>query len=230
MFRTGEATFNSYTSKPSKEVTEKQVNKKGFPLNTGGMPLVDYVTMAGTRNTGNPDYKGGDEQFNAINTPWFMDELCTNLLGYKEVSSINSYDIAKKGKSIYNLVSSSSYHKKIQRLIDSLNEKLSKGYRLILNIDSDLISPDEDYHIPNNIFDKAEWKKTRKTTFEPEYHWIVLESPIQSMITNLDKNGEVYYTINFKVFTWGMPIGTYLKTPITYDHFYTNFYGDIYAK
>ncbi|QYS92128.1 hypothetical protein JJC04_06020 [Flavobacterium covae] len=107
---------------------------------------------------------------------------------------------------------------------------MSKGYRLILNIDSDLISPDEDYHIPNNIFDKAEWKKTRKTTFEPEYHWIVLESPIQSMITNLDKNGEVYYTINFKVFTWGMPIGTYLKTPITYDHFYTNFYGDIYAK
>ncbi|QYS92127.1 hypothetical protein JJC04_06015 [Flavobacterium covae] len=98
LFRTGEATFNSYTSKPSKEVTEKQVNKKGFPLNTGGMPLVDYVTMAGTRNTGNPDYKGGDEQFNAINTPWFMDELCTNLLGYKEVSSINSYDIAKKEK------------------------------------------------------------------------------------------------------------------------------------
>ncbi|MCH4829984.1 MULTISPECIES: hypothetical protein [Flavobacterium] len=67
MFRTGEATFNSYTSKPSKEVTEKQVNKNGFPLNTGGMPLVDYVTMAGTRNTDNPDYKGGNEQFQAIN-------------------------------------------------------------------------------------------------------------------------------------------------------------------
>ncbi|MFK7033460.1 hypothetical protein V3471_15380, partial [Flavobacterium oreochromis] len=219
-----------YTVNPSKEVTEKKINIKGFPLNTGGMPLIDYVTMAGTRNTGNPRYKGGDEQFQAINTPWFMDDLCTHLLGYKEVSSINSYDVAKKTKNIFDYISTSSYHKKVQNLIDSLNEKLNKGYRLILNIDSDLISPDEDYHIPNNIFDKSEWEKTRKSTFEPEYHWVVLESPIQSMIPNLDENGKTCYTINFKVFTWGMPVGTYLKASITYEHFYYNFYGDIYVK
>ena len=85
------------------------------------MPLVDYITMAGTRNTGNPRYKGGSEQFQAINTPWFMDDLCTYLLGYNDVSSINSYNIAKKGKSLYDHLSKSAYYEKIQDLIDSLN-------------------------------------------------------------------------------------------------------------
>jgi hypothetical protein len=72
LFRTGEATFNSYTTKPSKELTEKQININGYLLKTGNMPLVDFVTMAGTKNTDNPDYKGGDEEFQAINWPPLM--------------------------------------------------------------------------------------------------------------------------------------------------------------
>ncbi len=72
LFRTGEATHNSYTAKPSKAILEKQINTSGYPMNTGSMPLVDFVTLAGTRNTDNPKYKGGDEEFQAINWPWVI--------------------------------------------------------------------------------------------------------------------------------------------------------------
>lgn len=52
------------------------------------MRLVDFVTMASTstRNTDNPRYKGGNEEFQAIR-PNVMTFLCEKLLGYGEVSS-----------------------------------------------------------------------------------------------------------------------------------------------
>ncbi|MFS1520067.1 hypothetical protein BWK63_12945 [Flavobacterium covae] len=221
LFRTGEATFNSYTSKPSKEVTEKQVNKNGFPLNTGGMPLVDYVTMAGTRNTDNPDYKGGNEQFQAINWPPLMTNLSEMLLGYKNVIT----------KGIYNPVAPLIYTSfDIEEKIKNINNQFNSGYKLILMIDSDLID------------DVWDFKSL-------DLHWVVLESEIKT-INMLNEKGKNVEMLDFRVYSWGtnpnndIPLvldkksgrmventeHRYLKNPISKTHFMNNFNGYIKVK
>lgn len=178
LFRTGQAGFNRYTVKPSEELLNKEIDNKGYPVGTGTMPLVDYITLAGTRNTDNPSYKGGDEEFQAINWPQLMTSLPEKLLGYNDVSS----------KGIYNPIKTSrAYDKrKVWELIEDINSQIMQGYKIMLMIDSDLISEDED-----NL----------SNFFQFEYHWVVLETPI-TLTQNWNEKGEIFYTVDFKVFTW----------------------------
>lgn len=208
LFRTGMSKHNGYTVNPSKEILEKIINKEGYPLGTGNMPLIDYVTLAGTRNTENPKYKGGDEQYEAVNWPQIMVNLCKNFLGYKIVYD-NTIPINNKVKSA-NLPDSD-----ILRRIEDINNQIKKGFKLILMIDADLIDDSWDF---DNL----------------DYHWVVLEEMIQ-LKNYLNSNGNSYYLLDFKVFTpWGVdmrePKEIYLKEPITFTHFIKNYYGYIKVK
>jgi hypothetical protein len=224
LFRTGEATFNKYTVKPSIEVLEKNIGtlkKKVVAINTGGMPLVDFLTMAGTRNTDNPKYKGGEEEFQAINWPPLMTDLCEKLLGYKDVSS----------KGIYNPVKPLGYTDfDIKSKIEDINKQIVNGYKLILMIDSDLIA---DHWDVSSL----------------DLHWVVLESEIKE-VEMLDENGRTVHRLDFRVYSWGTnPNGDkalilntktgkmeenveyrYLKRPITKTHFMNNYNGYIKIK
>ncbi|MET3027815.1 hypothetical protein ABXT06_14145 [Flavobacterium sp. UW10123] len=214
LFRTGVATVNSYTVKPSIEVLEKEpfiggkVNVK-FPTHYEkgkrvNMPLIDYITLAGTRNTNNPKYKGGEEEFQAINWPPLMIELSEKLLGYKDVSS----------KGVYNPVKPLVFTTlDIKNKINDINVKIKLGYKLMLMIDSDLI---------DDIWD----------TSSLDLHWVVLESPvIWSYKAGIF--GAKQDEIDFKVYSWGTdPNGAsrYLTKKITSTHFMNNYNGYIKVK
>lgn len=204
LFRTGEATFNSYTVKPSIDILGKIPFEKDFPFSSGFMPLVDYITMTGTRNTDNPRYKGGDEEFHAINWPPIMHTLCKNLLGYKKVST----------KGVYNPVAPLPYTTSdIQIKIDDINNQIKAGYKLILMIDSDLIE---------DVWDFG----------SADLHWVVLESPIIWNYTPKFLGSKVD-EIDFKVYSWGTnPFGSsrYLKKKIASKHFMNNYNGYIKIK
>mgnify|MGYP003583247561 FL=1 len=213
LFRTGEASNKGYLVKPSNEILEKQINTEGFPLETGNMPIVDFVTLASTRNTDNPKYKGGDEQFAAINWPKFMVDMCSNFLGYKKVVDRT---IPYNNK----IESANLPYSEILKRIDDINTQIAEGFKLILLIDSDLIDDNWDFK-------------------SLDYHWVVLENPIQ--IKNyLNSNGESVYKLDFAVFTpWGGEIDSttnrlievrYLKEPINFTHFIKNYYGYIKVK
>ena len=212
LFRTGEATSNQFTAKPTEEVLNKNPNEKGFPQHWDkilrkkvNMPLVDFVTMAGVRNTDNNSYKGGEEEFQAINWPPLMTGLSQNLLGYTDVVSSGIYNPVKKSKYFYKPTT--------WKMIQDINQQIADGYKIILMIDSDLIDADED---------------TIWNMFQLEYHWVVLETPISS-IQNLDGNGDIFYTLMFKVYTWGGKT-EFLKKEITMEHFINNYYGYIKVK
>ncbi len=189
-----------------------ELEKPGFPQHYDklsdtnvNMPLVDYVTLAGVRYTDNNSYKGGDEEFQAVNWPHVMTGLAENLLGYGIVESNGVYNPVKK---------STYFHKPTTwKMIEDINQQFADGYKMILMIDSDLISYDED---------------TIWNMFELEYHWVVLETPITS-IQNLDGNGEIFYTLFFKVYTWGGKT-EYLRKEIKMDYFINNYYGYIKVK
>lgn len=213
LFRTGEASNKGYLVKPSSEILEKKINKKGFPLDTGSMPIVDFVTLASTRNTDNPKYKGGDEQFAAINWPKFMVDMCSKFLGYKKVVDRT---IPYNNK----IESANLPYSEILKRIDDINTQIFEGFKLILLIDSDLIDDNWDFK-------------------SLDYHWVVLENPIQ--IKNyLNSNGASVYKLDFTVFTpWGGEIDSitnrlieikYLKEPINFTHFIKNYYGYIKVK
>jgi len=196
LFRTGESTINSYTVKPTIEVLEKK--------NELAMPLVDYITMAGVRNTDNPSYKGGNEEFQAINWPPLMVHLSQNMLGYKDVSS----------KGVYNPVKPLLYTtSSAKNKITDINNQIKAGYKLMLMIDSDLI--DDQWDLKS--FD---------------LHWVVLESPIIWNYTPKFL-GEKIDEIDFRVYSWGTnPFGVnrYLKKKITSSHFISNYNGYIKVK
>ncbi|MFV0305725.1 MAG: hypothetical protein ACK5IC_09630, partial [Moheibacter sp.] len=186
------------------DVLEKKINTNGYPINTGNMPLVDFVTMAGVRNTDNPDYKGGDEEFQAINWPPLMTSLCEKLLGYADVSS----------RGVYNPVKSIAYTSlDIKNKIDDINKQYVAGYRLILMIDSDLI--DDDWDVSSL-----------------DLHWVVLESNINwNYIPGFF--GAKKDEIDFNVYTWGTNpngVNKYLKKMITSTHFMNNYNGYIKVK
>ncbi|MCJ8498903.1 hypothetical protein MVI27_11645 [Chryseobacterium salipaludis] len=143
LFRTGEATYNQFTAKPTDELLDKNPNERGFPQHWDlrlrkftHMTLVDFVTLAGVRNTDNNSYKGGEEEFQAINWPPLMTSLSEKLLGYGDVVSNGIYNPIKKSK---------YFHKPTAwKIIEDINQQISDGYKITLMIDSDLISPDED--------------------------------------------------------------------------------------
>lgn len=205
LFRTGEVTYNKYTVKPTNEFLEKEIDNGGFPKDTANMPLVDFITLAGTRNADNNSYKGGNEEFQAINWPSLMTNLSEKLLGFDKVDSNGIYKPIKKGIDFPLPF--------VWKIIEYINQQIADGYRIILMIDSDLIAPDPD---------------TLWNLFALEYHWVVLESPIQT-IQNLNGDGKLFYTIDFKVYTWGTK-DQYLKQTITLEHFRSNYYGYIKVK
>ncbi|WP_313500476.1 hypothetical protein [Kaistella carnis] len=200
LFRTGEATSNSYTAKPSSDILNKKINTMGFPMNTGNMAIVDFVTLASTRNTKNPKYKGGNEEFNAINWPPFMVELCEKLLGYGSVKSKGVYNPVKP------LLTSTS---DMKNKIEDINKQFNDGYKLILMIDADLIQDQWDI--------KA-----------LDLHWVNLESVIKwDYVPGVfgSKRDEVM----FKVYSWGSNT-QYLSKPISWSHFVMNYNGYIKMK
>lgn len=212
LFRTGEATYNQYTAKPADVILNKNPNDSDYPKHWVHaldkyviMPYVDYVTMASVRNTENGFYKGGDEELWAVNWPNVMTGLSEDLLGYGEVKSNGTYNPIKK---------STYYHKPTTwKIIEDINKQIADGYKIILMIDSDLISWDED-----NIWNM----------FKMEYHWVVLETPIFAL-PNLNAEGETFFTIDFKVYSWGGNT-YYLNAPVSMEHFINNYYGYIKVK
>jgi hypothetical protein len=219
LFRTGEATFNSYTVKPSIEILEKKIDFYGYPDLTINMPVIDYVTMAGTRNSNNSNYKGGDEEFDAINWPPLMTNLSEKLLGYKNVASHGIYNPIKKSKNYPVML--------INKIIQDINEQIIKGYKITLMIDSDLIEDDPDFYLPKSL-SIEELKKSIKSPFEFDYHWVVLESQINKYPW-LAEDGKTEYKLDFKVYSWGSK-NKYLKQQITFSQFINNFYGYIKVK
>lgn len=224
LFRTGVATFNNYTVSPADDILEKKISIAGYPDGVGRMPLVDFITMAGTRNTVNKNYKGGSEDFAAINWPHLMTTLSEKLLGYENVTS----------KGIYNPIKTILYSNfEVTKKIEDLNNQIRDGYKIILMIDSDMINDDPS--------DKL---------WELEYHWIVLEGVINNRVPMLNSNGNAEHYIDFSVFSWGTnPLDKrttvidpktkksipnkdqgYLKLPISQAHFIKNYYGYIKLK
>ena len=221
LFRTGEATCNSYTAKPSIELLEKKVNTRGFPMNTSDMPLIDYVTMAGTRNTDSPSYKGGDEEFQAINWPWVMSNLVKKLLGYSNVIE----------KGTRNFIHATTGLINVEDKLNELEKYHNEGYTVVLMIDADLI---------NNVWD---FKSV-------DYHWIVYEGGLQIAQPNYRIKKYFEDLIMFDVYTWGTnpkdkrkqvmnakkgimeanPDAGYLKSNISINHFNKNFYGYLIFK
>jgi hypothetical protein len=205
LFSKGEATYNNFIVKPAKELLEKKINKEGFPQSTGNMPIVDYITLAGTRNTENPSYKGGDEDFQAINWPDVMLKLCREFLGYAEVEEKGANRFMKRIK--YN-------DNEITDIISDINQQIQNEYKLLLMIDSDLINDVRDFG-------------------GLDYHWVVLESQITE-IDEYDINNQLTRTVDFQVYSWGTnPFDKnkkFLRTPISRNHCMNNFYGYIKVK
>ncbi|WP_064967472.1 hypothetical protein [Tenacibaculum ovolyticum] len=213
LFRTGETVFNGYSVTPSEEILNKNPKDSDFPeyfnYNTKlylDMPFVDYITMVSVRNADNLNYKGGNEQFEAINWPPLMTGLLENMLGYKTVESSGIYNPIKR-------TFTGASNIETQNKIDNLNKLYNEGYKLILMIDSDLIAQDED---------------TLKNIGQLEYHWVVLESKIQN-IQNLDTKGNIFYKYYFNVYSWGSKT-KYIKKSITWQDFAHNYYGYIKVK
>lgn len=203
LFRIGEATCNEYTATPSEKLLNKKPRDSSFPSN---MPYIDFITLAGVRNTENRYYKGGDEEFQAINWPNIMVNLCEKLLGYKEVSYRGIYNPIKK---------SSRYDfRQTMEIISDINIQFNNGCRLILMIDSDLINDTNDSILQ---------------LFSFEYHWVVLETPITIIENSWNSEGRIVPYLDFKVYSWGTK-EIYLKQPISIEHFINNYYGYIKAK
>ena len=204
LFRKGEATCNNYTASPSKELFEKKRDKNNFPYNKlGFMPIVDFITLAGVRNTENSSYKGGNQEFQAINWPWLMTMLCEKLLGYKNVHSQGCYFPIKE---IHTGTHSHLYTIVFEKLINEINILLSQKFHLMLLIDSDMINYTEDY---TNL----------KDFVNLEYHWVVLEAPIGYNKQSFSYNSN----LTISVFSWG---GCFTSI-ITLEHFIKNYYGYI---
>ena len=131
----GEVKYNNYITKPNDILFSKNPNEKGYPYTKEKkeMPLCDYITLGGLRNTENSFYKGGDEEFAAINWPNVMLKLCKEFLGYKDVDYRGIYNPIKKSTK-YDM-------KETLKMIKDINIQMENGYHLILLIDSDLISP-----------------------------------------------------------------------------------------
>lgn len=220
LFRTGEATHNNYTAKPSEELFEKKINTRGYPMDTGSMPLIDFVTMAGTRNTDNPKYKGGNEEFQAINWPWVMKNLSSKLLGYSDV----------KDRGIYNPVKGSTGLINVEKKLAEIDNYYKQGYKVILMIDSDLIQ---------DIFD---FKSV-------DYHWIVYEGGLSVDAPNYTIKKYFEDLIMFDIFSWGCNPKDkrekkidqnnqsvindeqgYLRKKISINHFNLNYYGYLICK
>jgi hypothetical protein len=221
LFRTGEAKFNEYTVKPSIEILEKKMNTHHRALKTGDMPLIDYVTMAGTRNTDNPDYKGGDEQVQAINWPWVVNDLSKKLLGYKNIID----------KGTKNFINGTTGLVNVENKLNELENLYKQNYKIILMVDSDLIQ------------DKFDFESA-------DYHWVVYEGGLNISTPNYRIKKYFEDLIIFDLFSWGSnpkdknplilnpktkklernPEQGYLSKKISISHFNTNFYGYIACK
>ena len=205
----GEVKYNNYITKPNDILFSKNPNEKGYPYiiefgKKKEMPLCDYITLGGLRNTENSFYKGGDEEFAAINWPNLMVRLCKEFLGYKDVDYRGIYNPIKKSTK-YDM-------KETLKMIKDINIQMENGYHLILLIDSDLISPTED-----SFFESL------------EYHWVILETPISVDENCWDGEGRIIPHVNFKVYSWASK-DQYLAKPITIEHFINNYYGYIKVK
>ena len=205
----GEVKYNNYITKPNDILFSKNPNEKGYPYiiefgKKKEMPLCDYITLGGLRNTENSFYKGGDEEFAAINWPNLMVRLCKEFLGYKDVDYRGIYNPIKKSTK-YDM-------KETLKMIKDINIQMENGYHLILLIDSDLISPTED-----SLFESL------------EYHWVILETPISVDENCWDGEGRIIPHVNFKVYSWASK-DQYLARPISIEHFINNYYGYIKVK
>lgn len=218
LFRKGIAKYNNYEVKPSKEILNKIIDKNGFPYQTDSMPLIDFVTLAGLRNTNNPEFKDGNNKVEAINWPPVMTDLCENFLGFSKVDTFGVYNPIKN--ILYSEI-------EVRSKINDINSQIDNGSRLILMIDSDLI---------NDVWDYGDF----------DLHWVVLESKIIE-IPFFDENGKIDYLYDFRVYSWGTnPFDDrefvknektkkdvknanhrYLKKPITIEHFMNNYNGYI---
>lgn len=214
LFRTGEATFNKYIVKPSEELFEINPKNSNFPKTSGiKMPLVDYITLAGTRNADNPDYKGGNEEFEAINWPWLMTNLGKKLLGYNTVEM----DYYKVNKSYLRDFFGSD--EKIRILEKGIDVDYKNGYQICLLIDGSMVAYSAESNYSLDDFQ--------------EYHWITYEGGLQILNgTKVESDYDNVTNINFNVVTWGELRNGSLgpKIKLTKNQFRSNYYGYIRFK
>ena len=141
-----------------------------------------------------------------------MVRLCEDFLGYEEVDSKGIHLPIKKSK---------DYDKdKAWKIVEDINNQISQGYKLVLLIDSDMISYSDDSKDPLFAF---------------EYHWVVLEEPIKLQKTFSRMKDfsfildNIFTLLDFKVYSWGTR-WKYPMIPITIEHFINNYYGYIKVK
>lgn len=236
LFRTGRAKYNNFEVVPHKDAFQMfamNPDSKEWPKRydrddkkTKKMYEVDWLNLSLLRSAANDTlgtYKGDGDDTTAVSWPKMMVRLCKEFLGYKEVEGININIPLKKF---------TKDHLKIGKLINQINNDFGSGYKIICLIDSDLISNDEDYVLPQKSFNGEDLKNSLNS-FSPEYHWVVLESPLQSIVT-FDNDNQIVKKIDFIVYTWGVNLydkqQRYLKESISYEHFMKNFYGYIKMK
>ena len=222
LLRTGKAKYNDFEVTPHKkayDMFEMSPESKNWPKkiikigdsrkNKNKMYEADWLNLSVLRSASNDIlgvYKGDVDDTTAISWPKMMLRLCKDFLGYKDVQGVNINTPIKKF---------TKDHLKIGLLINQINIEIGKGYKIAFLIDSDLIDYSED---------------KLKDLFKFEYHWVVLETPIKSIV-EFDDSNNIIKKIDFVVFTWGTDIYVkkerYLKNPITYEYFMKNFYGYI---
>ncbi|WP_047790646.1 type VI secretion system tube protein TssD [Tenacibaculum mesophilum] len=204
LHRIGETTYNKYVVSPNSD-SYKLYDVKPLSNDHPNIPDVDWITMAVTRNKESSfGYTGKiNQDASAINWPSIMTKLSEKLLACNDVST----------EGVYSSVIARRISIKItEQKVDDINKQINKGYKLMLMIDSDLISDDGD-----TLFSSYQ-----------EFHWVVLEKTIRK-IQAWDSKGRIINNYDFKVYSWGSD-SRYLKTQITWEHFAKNYYGYIKVK
>lgn len=219
LFTKGETFYNNYEVRPVEKILETTTNSSSFPINTGNMPIVDFVTLFSLRNSKNKNFTESEPQRKGINWPWTMKNLCADFLGYKDVKSrywpLKTYMMSLLG-----------FSSKIRRL-KKIDNYYQSGYKICMMVDASMLKP------KNSNVSLSDFS---------EYHWIVYEGDLElfdkdnkpTVITN-----EVVF-IEFTAFSWGeifdnKTINPATKTTspkITIDRnkFIYNFYGYIRMK
>jgi hypothetical protein len=162
LHQTGIAKYNDYTIKPDEELykmnPDSDLKYPGFRKYNNGnpivpprlMPLIDWVTMASTRNTESfLGYTGKDGQdFSAINYPSILKKLMKDFLKYEDVIDYTDFGINPGGGEM------------LQYLID-MQKAYQEGYKIAILIDSDML-----YDKPTYFANFDRW------------HWIIYEGDI----------------------------------------------------
>jgi hypothetical protein len=186
LYERGAASLAGLSIEPSSDV------RKNTPEAYKIAP-VDWMTMASLRNSGD----------------WFLkfDSTDGGLSGATTTSDIVWW-LTKAGYSDIQQDTNLLRHQRDTSSMDKASELFSKGYRVILQIDSNMIEEGK--------------QDTSGSVWVKDRHWIVLQSPI-------DRSGG---NVKMTVFSWGNAKHEVPEkgTALSLDHFLENYFGYVAAK